>query len=520
MDLFEEQRRKKLGRVAPLPVRMRPRNLDEFAGQTHFLGEGKLLRRMIQADRLTSLIFYGPPGTGKTTLAEVIANITAANFRQVNATGVGVKEIRDIIAEAKNVLEMSSRRTVLFIDELHRFNRAQQDVLLEDVESGVILLIGATTQNPFFSINGPLLSRSQIFQFQPLIVDDVKTLLARAVADRERGLGRLNVQVTPEAMEFLATICDGDARKALSALEVAALSQAGRSQKSQDTSQKQEEGSGIRDQGSAKTRHQASGIRHQEEGIRDQGSGISEEGEPQVGAEEQAAIIVDLRTAQDSIQRKAIDYDATGDQHYDIASAFIKSMRGSDPDAAIYWLARMLEAGEDPRFIARRIVILASEDIGNADPFALVLANAAAQVTEFIGLPECQLTLAQAVTYLACSPKSNASSMAIWTASDDVKNQRTVPVPVHLRDAHYKGGVEQWGHGKDYKYAHNYEGGYAPQDYLGVEKAYYQPSDRGREAKFREYLERLREIRKKAMQEHPDRPDTPSQDPSSKEGPA
>ena len=462
MDLFAEQRRKALATVAPLPVRMRPRNLDEFVGQEQFLGPGKLLRRMIQADRLTSLIFYGPPGTGKTTLAEAVAGATAANFRQVNAAGVGVKEIRDIIADARHALESGGRRTVLFIDELHRFNRAQQDVLLEDVERGVVLLIGATTQNPFFAINSPLLSRSQIFRFEPLAPEHVKILLSRALADSERGLGQLNAQVTPEALAFLATICDGDARKALAALEVAVLSQV------------EKLGKSLED----KNAH----------------------GQQSVGVEQgPVPIMVDLAVAQDSIQRKAIDYDATGDAHYDLASAFIKSMRGSDPDAAIYWLARMLEAGEDPRFIARRICILASEDIGNADPFALVLANAAMQVTEFVGLPECQLTLAQTVTYLACSPKSNASAMAIWQASEDVREQRTIPVPIHLRDSHYKGGVEQWGHGKDYKYAHDFEGGYAPQEYLGVEKAYYQPTDRGREAKFAEYLAKLREIRKRAM---------------------
>ncbi|MCG3179300.1 MAG: putative AAA domain-containing protein [Phycisphaerae bacterium] len=443
MDLFEKERAERRRKVEPLPVRMRPRTLDEFVGQGHFLGEGKLLRRMIQADRLTSLIFYGPPGCGKTTLARIIANETVAAFHQVNAAAVGVKEIREILDTARGNLETAGRRTVLFIDELHRFSRAQQDVLLEDVESGVVLLIGATTQNPFFAINSPLLSRSQIFQFQPLVEDDVKSLLARALTDAERGLGKYEVELAPEARDFLATICDGDARRALAALEVAVLSQVGRISRGE-------------------------------------------------------RIVVDLAVAEESIQRKAMDYDATGDQHYDAASAFIKSMRGSDPDAAIYWMARMLESGEDPRFVARRVVICAAEDVGNADPFALVLANAAVQATEFVGLPECQLILAQAVTYIACSPKSNASAMAIWTAAEDVKKQRTIPVPIHLRDANYK-GAEQFGHQKDYKYAHDYEGGYVVQDYLGVDKAYYQPTDRGREARFREYLARLRAFREQAM---------------------
>ncbi len=455
-DITQPGDREALDRKRPLADRMRPETLDEFVGQEHFLGEGKLLRRMIQADRLTSLIFYGPPGTGKTTLAEVVAQVTAANFRQVNAAGVGVKEIRDIIAEARLLLERHGRRTLLFIDELHRFNRAQQDVLLEDVERGIVLLIGATTQNPFFAINSPLLSRSQIFRFEPLSPEHVRTLLARAVADRERGLGTLDVRVADDALDLLATLCDGDARRALGALEVAVLSQL--------------------------DKDKAQGSRS-----------------PGLEGKEAPTVVVDLAVAQDSIQRKAIDYDATGDQHYDLASAFIKSMRGSDPDAAIYWMARMLEAGEDPRFIARRVVICAAEDVGNADPFALVLANAAVGATEFVGLPECQLILAQAVTYIACSPKSNASAMAIWRAAEDVREQRTVPVPIHLRDASYHGAKETFGHQADYKYAHDYEGGYAPQEYLGVDKSYYEPTDRGREARFAEYLARLREIRKKAL---------------------
>jgi putative ATPase len=450
MELFDEQRRANLGRAAPLAARMRPASLDEFVGQDHFLGQGKLLRRMIQADRLTSVIFYGPPGCGKTTLAHVIAAETSADFRPVNAAGVGVKEIREIIATARERLAGDGSRTVLFIDELHRFSRSQQDVLLEDVEQGVILLIGATTQNPFFAINSPLLSRSQIFRFEPLTESHIRALIERALSDPVRGLGRHDVQVTDEAMEFLCTICDGDARRALGALEVAVLSQPGA-----------------------------------------------------IGRGD--TITVDLDVARESIQRKTMDYDATGDQHYDTASALIKSMRGSDPDAAVYWLARMLESGEDPRFVARRVVICAAGDVGNADPFALVLANAAVQATEFVGLPECQLILSQAVIYIACAPKSNASATAIWTAAEDVKNQRTFPVPLHLRDAHHGGAAREFGHGKDYQYAHDHEGGYVAQDYLGVDKVYYDPTDRGREARFREYLEKLRAYRSEQLDKtHPE----------------
>jgi len=439
VDLFSHQRKAALDRVQPLPVRMRPRTLDEFVGQQHFLGPGKLLRRMLAADRLTSAIFYGPPGTGKTTLAHIIANQTQAVFEEMNAAAVGVKEIREVIARAKDRLTDNGRRTVLFLDEIHRFNRAQQDVLLGDVENGLLLLIGATTENPFFSVNSPLISRSQIFQFEPLTVEDIAILLDRAASDVERGMGRYSVELTPEARQHLAVTCDGDARRALLALEVAVLSQLG-----QDSAAKP--GGPVR---------------------------------------------IDLQVAEESIQRKAIQYDATGDAHYDAASALIKSMRGSDPDAAVYWLARMLEAGEDPRFIARRVAICAAEDVGNADPMALVLANAAAQVTLLVGMPECQLPLSQAVTYIATAPKSNASAMAVWTAAKDIREGRTIPVPKHLRDAHYRGAA-RLEHGEGYKYAHDYEGGFVEQEYLGVDKIYYKPTDRGHESAIREYLGRIR----------------------------
>lgn len=443
MDLFSEQRRRALQAAEPLAVRMRPTTLDEFVGQEHFVGPGKLLRRLLQADRLSSAIFYGPPGTGKTTLAQVIANHTKAAFEQLHAAAAGVKDVREVLERAKNRLEMSGQKTVLFLDEIHRFNRAQQDVLLDDVERGIITLIGATTENPFFSVNAPLVSRSQVFQFQSLTPEHIKGLLRRALADKSKGLGKLNIAIDDDALDFLAEMSDGDARRALSALEVAALSQ--------------------QTPGPAAV----------------------------PGAASTAPVRIDKAAAAESIQRKALVYDAKGDAHYDHISAFIKSVRGSDPDAAVYWLARMLEAGEDPRFIARRIAILASEDIGNADPQALQVAAAAYTITERIGLPECQLTLAQATVYLACAPKSNASAMAIWTAADDVKNQRTIPVPKHLRDTHYA-GAKRLGHGTDYKYPHEHDKGFVQQEYLGVDKQYYLPTDRGFERQMAEFLRQLR----------------------------
>ena len=435
-DLFEDQpaNRRHLSSAEPLSVRMQPRTLAEFVGQDHFLGTGKMLRRMIQADRLSSVIFYGPPGTGKTALAAVIANVTSADFYRVNAATVGVKEIRSILQTARRQLAADGKRSVLFIDELHRFNRAQQDVLLDDVENGIVILIGATTQNPFFSINSPLISRSAIFQFEPLSKDHIITLIRRALTDHQRGLGQYKVQIADEALNHLATVSDGDARRALTALESGVLSQS-----------------------------------------------------PKPGQE----IIFDLPVAVESVQRKALDYDRDGDQHYDVISAFIKSMRGSDPDAAIYWLARMIDSGEDLRFIARRMVIFAAEDVGNADPRALMVATAAFHAADFVGFPEAQLPLAQAVIYLATAEKSNASAMAIWTAVSDVKNNRTVPVPRHLRDSHYR-SAEKLGHGIDYQYPHKFADAHVDQEYLGIDKTYYSPTDRGHEALIGKFLQRHR----------------------------
>jgi len=427
MGLFDQQEREARDGARPLAARMRPRTLDEFGGQQHFLAPGKLLRRMLEADRLGSVIFYGPPGTGKTSLAELIAGHTKSKFLRLNAASAGVKEVRAALDEARQALETSGKRTVLFIDELHHFNKTQQDVLLPDVEEGIVTLIGATTQNPFFSLVSPLVSRSRVFEFKPLEREEVLALLRRALTDRERGLGSRKVPVTDEALEFLAEVSDGDARRALSALEIGALSLTAESP------------------------------------------------------------LLDLAVAQESIQKKAIQYDATGDEHFDAASALIKSMRGSDPDAAVYWLARMLEAGEEPRFLARRIVIAAAEDVGNADPTALILANAAAQVTEFVGMPECRIPLTQAVTYIALAPKSNASIKAIDAAIDDVRTQRVLPVPVQLRDSHYPGAA-RLGHGQGYQYAHDHEGGWVAADYLGVERTYYEPVDRGVEAELRKRL--------------------------------
>ncbi len=431
IDLFQDIHEANRRQAQPLAARMRPRTVEEFVGQDHFFGPGKLLRRMLQADRLSSLIFYGPPGTGKTALAHVIAQHTRCRFQPINAVAAGIKEVRQLLEEARHELEGSGRRTILFVDELHRFNRAQQDVLLPDVEEGIVILIGATTQNPFFAINSPLLSRSQIFTFEPLTREQIKTVLRRALADPERGLGAIPVTMHEDALDFLAEVSDGDARRALTALEVGVLSA------------------------------------------------------------EQRPVEFTRAVAQDSIQRKVLEFDATGDTHYDLASAFIKSMRGSDPDAAIYWLARMLEAGEDPRFIARRVLICASEDVGNADPRALVVAAAAVQAVEFLGLPECQLSLAQAVTYIATAPKSNASTLAIGKARDDVRGGRTLPVPAHLRDTHYR-GAEQLGHGTGYQYSHDFAGGWVEQAYLPEARTYYEPVDRGYEAEIRRRMEALR----------------------------
>lgn len=441
----------------PLAARMRPRTLEEFVGQEHFLGPGKLLRRMLEADRLSSVVFYGPPGTGKTTLAEIIAQRTRSEFCRLNAAASGVKELRELLDQARDRVAGSGQRTLLFIDELHHFNKQQQNVLLPDVENGVIALIAATTANPFFSLISPLLSRGQIFEFKPLSNADVLTLLRRALSDPVRGLGSHQAPATDEALEFLAEVSDGDARRALNALEIGVLSLAEESQRGR-------------------------------------------QGEGERGRKNADAPVFDLAVAQESIQKKAIRYDNQGDEHYDAASALIKSIRGSDPDAAIYWMARMLEAGEDPRFVARRIVIAAAEDIGNADPMGLVVANAAAQVTEFVGLPECRIPLAQAVTYLALAPKSNAAILAIDAAMEDVRTRRVLPVPNHLRDKSYA-GAKRLGHGEGYQYPHDALGGWLAQDYLGVERTYYQPVDRGLEAELRQRLEKLKHDRRSESSE-------------------
>ncbi|MBN9118354.1 MAG: replication-associated recombination protein A [Planctomycetes bacterium] len=477
MDLFDDLREENRLKARPLAARMRPRSLDEYVGQQHFLGPGKLLRRMLLADRLNSLIFYGPPGSGKTALAHVIANHTKSRFAPLNAVAAGIKEVRELLADARGHLEELGERTILFIDEIHRFNRAQQDVLLPDVEDGVVVLIGATTQNPFFAINTPLLSRSQIFRFEPLSRDDVRTLIQRALADQERGLGNLNVTITDDALAFLVEACDGDARRALTALEIGVKSALVPERSAPGTA-------GV------PPAAELPALPH----------GHSPSSAPRQSAGETTAvpgITFDLQLAQDSIQQKVIEFDPTGDTHYDTASAFIKSLRGSDPDAALYWMARMLEGGEDPRFVARRLVIFASEDVGNADPFGVVLANAAWDAVEKVGLPECRINLAHAVTYLATAPKSNAAYMAGEAAAEDVRKGRTLPVPLHLRDKGYRGAKEVFGHGKGYKYAHDFAGGWVDQEYIPADVEYYQPTDRGHEAKIKARLEELRKRKQK-----------------------
>ena len=447
MSLFEAAESANRRRAQPLAARMRPNSLREFVGQQHFLGEGKLLRRLLKADRLGSVIFYGPPGTGKTTLARLLAGATQSRYVPINAVTSGVKELREVLDTARDRIAAGGQKTLLFVDEIHRFNKAQQDVLLPDVEEGGVILIGATTSNPFFVLNSALTSRSRVFEFQPLSPDEIKSLVQRALTDAERGLGKEQIHLHDDALEFLAQISDGDARRALSALEIGVLST------------------------------------------------------------DERPLEFTRQLAEESVQRKAVEYDRSGDSHYDAASALIKSIRGSDPDAAIYWLARMLEAGEDVRFLARRIVISASEDIGNADPHALPLAIAAMQATEFVGLPECQLPLAQAVTYVACAPKSNSATVAIGEAREDVRTGRLLPVPVHLRDGHYA-GAKRLGHGVGYQYAHDAAGGIAAQDYLGVEREYYRPVNRGFEQELATRLEQIR-TQLRASRVAPDQANSP-----------
>ena len=443
MSLFEKAEKANFNAALPLAARMRPRNLEEFVGQQHFLGQGKLLRRLVDADRLGSVIFYGPPGTGKTTLARILAGETERNFEQLSAIMHGVKELREVLGRARDDLASGGRGTLLFIDEIHRFNKTQQDAMLADVENGVVTLIGATTSNPFFAVNGALVSRSQVFQFEPLSDVEIEDLVQRTLDDTERGLGILNIEIDPDAMSYLAKTCDGDARRALSVLETAVITV-----------------------GSSKV----------------QGSPV---------------IHITKRVMRTAVGQRAVQYDPTGDEHYDCASALIKSIRGSDPDAGLYWLARMLEGGEDIRFLCRRLIILASEDIGNADPHALPLAIACSQACEQIGLPECQLTLSQTLTYLACAPKSNAATLAIGAARNDVRENRILPVPRHLRDSHYR-EANQLGHGTGYQSSHQEEDGVSSQDYLGVDREYYRPVNRGFESELKIRLEAIREKLKQA----------------------
>jgi len=431
-------------RHQPLAARMRPRDLNEFVGQSHILGPGQLLRRAIEADRIQSLIFYGPPGTGKTSLAQIIARQTRSKFERLSGVESNVADMRRVLSLAANRLENRQQSTILFIDEIHRFNKAQQDVLLPDVEGGVVRLIGATTHNPFFFVNSPLVSRSQIFELRPLGEEELYALLQRALADPERGLGYLKVRAEEAALRHLAKLSDGDARKALNALEIAALT---------------------------------------------------------IPPDAGGAIHLDLTVAEQSIQKKAVVYDDE-DAHYDTISAFIKSMRGSDPDATLYWLAKMIHAGEDPRFIARRIVIHAAEDVGLADPMALVLANAAFQAAEFIGWPEARIPLAEAAIYIATATKSNSTVLAIDAALKDVESGRTLAVPEHLRDASYR-GAKRLGHGQGYQYAHDHPEHFVAQDYLGADKRYYEPTEQGVEKKIKERVEKWRAQFAKASARRP-----------------
>ncbi|MCI5935709.1 MAG: replication-associated recombination protein A [Lachnospiraceae bacterium] len=434
MDLFDYMREKNMEQESPLASRMRPTTLDEVVGQEHIIGKDKLLYRAIKADKLSSIIFYGPPGTGKTTLAKVIANTTSAVFTQLNATSAGKKDMEQVIDEAKNQQGMYGKKTILFIDEIHRFNKGQQDYLLPFVEDGTVILIGATTENPYFEVNQALLSRSRIFELHPLSKEDIKTLLLRAVTDPGKGMGNYGAVLDEDALEFLADVANGDARAALTAIELGVL-----------TTEPSEDGK----------------------------------------------IHITVDVASECIQKRVLKYDKDGDNHYDTVSAFIKSMRGSDPDAAVYYLARMLYAGEDIKFIARRIMICASEDVGNADPQALQVAVAASLAVERIGMPEAQIILSQAVTYVASAPKSNAANNAIADAMECVRTTKTPPVPTHLQDAHYK-SAGKLGHGEGYKYAHAYPHHYVAQQYLPdglTDRVFYEPTDNGYEKVISEYLE-------------------------------
>lgn len=437
MDLFEYMREQKKETESPLASRLRPATLDEMVGQQHIIGKDKLLYRAIKADKLSSIILYGPPGTGKTTLAKVIANSTSAEFLQMNATSAGKKDMEDVISKAKNNMGMFGKKTILFIDEIHRFNKGQQDYLLPFVEDGTIILIGATTENPYFEVNGALLSRSIIFELKSLEKEDIKTLILRAVNDTQKGMGAYHAVIDEDALDFLADISNGDARAALTAVELGIL-----------TTERSEDG----------------------------------------------LIHITLSVASECIQKRVVKYDKSGDNHYDTVSAFIKSMRGSDPDAAVYYLARMLYAGEDIKFIARRIMICASEDVSNADPMALVVATSAAQAVERIGMPEAQIILAQAVTYVASAPKSNSAVCAISEAMETVKNTMTAPIPSHLQDAHYKSS-SKLGHGIGYKYAHDYPNHYVEQQYLPdglTDRKFYRPSENGYEQQIREYFHKIK----------------------------
>ena len=436
MDLFDYMRKTNQENDSPLAMRLRPRTLEEVVGQQHIVGKDKLLYRAIKADKLSSIIFYGPPGTGKTTLAKVIANTTSADFCQINATVAGKKEMEDVVERAKNNLGMYGKKTILFVDEIHRFNKGQQDYLLPFVEDGTIVLVGATTENPYFEVNGALISRSIIFELKPLSKEDIKEILKRAVYDKERGMGSYKADIDDEALEFLADIANGDARSALNAIELGIL-----------TPDRSDDG----------------------------------------------LIHIDLKTAEQCIQKRAVRYDKTGDNHYDTISAFIKSMRGSDPDAVSYYLAKMLYAGEDIKFIARRIMICASEDVGNADPYALVVATNAALAVERIGMPEARIILSQAALYVACAPKSNSCYMAVDKAMELVKTTKTAPVPAHLQDAHYK-SASKLGHGIGYKYAHDYPNHYVKQQYLpdGLEDVkFYEPTDNGYEKQIKTHLKKI-----------------------------